>query len=99
MKPLEYPRVTLVWGGVGVVLFLALGLIDAVSGAPAFRVAGYFLLLIGAIYIFVRALVTIRGKTRPQAGIHNPRQDRLRNKGAADQSPPNCRLGMSGSWG
>ncbi|QDG66573.1 hypothetical protein NIBR502772_10435 [Pseudarthrobacter sp. NIBRBAC000502772] len=72
MKPLEYPRVSLIWGGVGVLLFLALGIMDVASGAPAFRVAAYFLLVIGAIYIFVRALMTILGKTRQQAGRHNP---------------------------
>lgn len=71
MKPLEYPRISLVWGGVGVLLFLTLGIMDAASGAPAFRVAAYFLLLIGAIYISVRALMAILAKTRPQAGIHN----------------------------
>ena len=63
MKPLENPRVSLVWGGVGVLLFLTLGIMDAASGAPAFRVAAYFVLLIGAIYIFVRALMTLLGKT------------------------------------
>lgn len=72
MKPLEYPRVSLVWAGVGILLFLTLALMEAASGAPTLRLAGYFVLLLIAIYLFVRALMTILGKTRPRAGIRNP---------------------------
>lgn len=69
MNPLEYPRVSLVWGGVGVVLFLTLALMEVASGALTFRVAAYLVLLIGATYIFVRALMTVLGKTRGRAGV------------------------------
>jgi len=72
MKPLEYPRVSLVWGGVGVVLFLTLGLMEMASGAPTFRVAAYLVLLVGATYVFVRALMTVLGKTRARAGGRTP---------------------------
>lgn len=72
MKPFAFPKVSLVWGGVGVVLFLTLGLMEVASGAPTFRVAAYLVLLIGAICIFVRALMTVLGKTRGRAGIRTP---------------------------
>lgn len=67
MKPLEAPRVSLVWGGLGTLLFLTLGTMDLLSGAPAWRVTAYFVLAIGAIYMVVRALLTILGKTRPDS--------------------------------
>jgi hypothetical protein len=71
MKPLEYPRVSLVWAAVGIVLFLTLALLESASNAPTWRLAGYLALLLGTIYMFVRGLMTILGKTRPRAGSRN----------------------------
>jgi hypothetical protein len=71
MKPLEYPRVSLVWAAVGIVLFLTMALLEAASNAPTLRLAGYLVLLLGTIYMFVRALMTILGKTRPRAASRN----------------------------
>lgn len=65
VKALPAPRVSLVWGGLGTLLFLTLGTFELLSSAPAWRVIAYLVLAIGAIYIFVRALMTVLGKTRP----------------------------------
>lgn len=65
MKPLETPRVALVLGGLGILLFLTLGTLELLSGAPVWRVIAYAFLAIGAIYVFVRALWTLLGKARP----------------------------------
>lgn len=67
MKPLEAPRLWLVWAGLGTLLWLALGISDLVSGAPAVRIIAYFVLMAIAVYLFVRALMTILGKTRPDS--------------------------------
>lgn len=67
VKPLEAPRVSLVWGGLGTLLFLTLGAWDLIAGAPVWRAIGNFVLAIGAIYLFVRALVTVLGKSRPES--------------------------------
>jgi hypothetical protein len=65
VKQLKAPRLSLVWGGLGTLLFLTLGTLEILSGAPAWRVTAYFVLATGAMYIVVRAVITILGKTRP----------------------------------
>lgn len=72
MKLFAFPKVSLVWGAVGVVLFLTLGLMEVSSGGLTFRVVGYLLLLILAIFICVRSLMTILGRTRPRPDIRRP---------------------------
>jgi hypothetical protein len=65
VKPLEAPRVTLIWGLVGMLLFLTLGILDVLSGAPVWRITAYAFLAISAAYLFIRALWTLLSKTRP----------------------------------
>jgi hypothetical protein len=62
VRRIEAPRTSAVWAGLGILLWLVLGLIE--NGA-SWRTVAYALLLAGSIYVFVRAISTLRGRRTP----------------------------------
>lgn len=52
--------------GLGIVLWLVLGLIDIADNGASWRTVAYALLEAGAIYVFVRAIGTLRRKGTPR---------------------------------
>lgn len=67
MKPLEAPRAWVVYAGAGTALWLALALVDWMSGNATWRIIAYLLLAVGSIYMFLRALSTMRRRSRPDS--------------------------------
>jgi hypothetical protein len=65
MKPLEAPRSWMVYSGVGIVLWLALALVDWVSGNVTWRILAYLVLAVASSLMFLRALFTIRKRAHP----------------------------------
>jgi hypothetical protein len=66
MKPLEAPRTMLVYAALGIVIWGILGISDLISGAT-WRLVLYILMIVVSAYLFIRALTSIRGSTRPEA--------------------------------
>lgn len=66
MRQIEAPRTSAVWAGLGIVLWLVLGLIDIADNGASWRTVAYALLEAGAIYVFVRALSTLRHRRTPR---------------------------------
>lgn len=60
MKSIEAPRTWAVYSGLGIVLWLVLGLIDVAENGASWRTVAYALLEAGSIYAFVRAIGTLR---------------------------------------
>ncbi|MDP9999426.1 hypothetical protein J2W15_002937 [Pseudarthrobacter sulfonivorans] len=60
MKKMEAPRFSAVYAGLGIVLWLVLAGIDIADNGASWRTVGYALLLAGSIFIFVRAIDTLR---------------------------------------
>lgn len=65
MKPLEAPRAWLVYAAVGTVLWLTFGLLDLISAAAAWRIVAYFLMAAASLYMFARAVSTVRRRKGP----------------------------------
>ncbi|MCY1676880.1 hypothetical protein OVA06_19605 [Pseudarthrobacter sp. SL88] len=62
MKRMEAPRFSAVYAGLGIVLWLVLAGIDIADNGASWRTAAYALLLAGSIFLFVRAINTLRGQ-------------------------------------
>ena len=60
VKKIEAPRTWAVYAGVGIILWLVLGAIDIANNGVSWRTVAYALLEAGAIYAFVRAIITLR---------------------------------------
>lgn len=60
MRPLEAPRTVLVFAGVGTLLWLVFGILDLASGAAPWRIVAYFLIAAVSLYMFIRAVSTLR---------------------------------------
>ena len=67
MKLLETPHAWMVYAGVGMMLWLAFAIGDWMSGHVTWRIFAYLLLAVGAIYMFLRALSSMRRKSRPDS--------------------------------
>jgi hypothetical protein len=65
MREMEAPRTSAVWAGLGIVLWLVLGLTDMADHGASWRTAAYALLEAGAIYVFVRAIGALRNRRTP----------------------------------
>lgn len=63
---LEAPRTVAVYAGLGTVLWLTFGLLDLMSNAASWRTIAYFLMAAASVYMFVRAISTIRRRRAPQ---------------------------------
>jgi hypothetical protein len=62
VKRLEAPRFSTVYAGLGIVLWLVLAGTDIADNGASWRTVAYALLLAGSIYIFVRAINTLRSQ-------------------------------------
>lgn len=69
MKSLEAPKTWIVYGGLGTLLWLTLAVTEWASGGSDWRGILYGLLTAGSIYMIVRALLTLRSRTRANSGI------------------------------
>ena len=66
VKPLQAPRAWLIYTGIGTVLWIALGIVEVLSGAHVWRVIAYALLTVGSVFIFFWALRTVRKSKNSQ---------------------------------
>ena len=66
MKVLEAPRTWVVYAGLGTVLWLTFGLLDVASNAASWRTIAYLLMAAASLYMFARAVGTIRRRKAPQ---------------------------------
>lgn len=66
MRQIEAPRTSAVWAGLGIVLWLVLGLIDLADNGVSWRTIAYALLEAMAIYVFVTAIGTLRHRRIPR---------------------------------
>jgi len=64
VKPLQAPRVGLIFYGLGTILWVWLGIIEVTSGAHLWRVIAYALLTAASVFMFIWALWTVRSKAR-----------------------------------
>ncbi|MET3367385.1 UNVERIFIED_CONTAM: hypothetical protein ABIE34_000606 [Jeotgalibacillus campisalis] len=62
MKRMEAPRFSAVYAGLGIMLWLVLAGTDITDNGASWRTVAYALLLGGSIYIFVRAINTLRSQ-------------------------------------
>ncbi|MCU1531793.1 MAG: hypothetical protein JWO49_1364 [Arthrobacter sp.] len=62
MKRMEAPRFSTVYAGLGILLWLVLAGIDVADNGASWRTVAYALLLAGSMYIFVRAISTLRSE-------------------------------------
>jgi hypothetical protein len=69
VKSLEAPKTWIVYGGLGTLLWLTLAVTERASGGSDWRGILYRVLAAGSIYMFVRALLTFRSRTRANSGI------------------------------
>lgn len=60
MKRMEAPRTWAVYAGIGIVLWLVLGVIDFASNGASWRTVAYALLEAGSVYPFLRAISILR---------------------------------------
>lgn len=67
MRIVEAPRAVAVWAGLGIVLWLMLGLLDVMENGVSWRTAAYALLEAGSIYLFVRAISTLGRRRTPHS--------------------------------
>lgn len=62
MKRMEAPRFSAVYAGLGIMLWLVLAGIDIADNGASWRTVAYALLLAGSVFLFVRAINTLRGQ-------------------------------------
>ena len=65
MKPLQAPRTWMVYAGLGTLLWLTLAFVDWSSGNVTWRITAYLVLAVASIYMFFRALITLRSGSTP----------------------------------
>lgn len=67
MKPIEAPRAMLVYASLGILIWLALGIADLISGAVTWRLIAYGLMTVASLYMFIRAWRSIGRRARPDS--------------------------------
>ena len=54
-----------VYAGLGIVLWLTFGLLDVAENAASWRTVAYFIMAAASLYMFVRAIDTLRRRKAP----------------------------------
>lgn len=62
VKRMEAPRFSAGYAGLGILLWLVLAGIDVAHNGASWRTVAYALLVAGSVYVFVRAISTLRNE-------------------------------------